>query len=150
MKANLELNKKNVDMFWKTQDPRLYKIISVMEGVEPWVLDDVESVARKIVLMGAKLAVLKTNNLSELNQQMTTIMAYICSGRALRIINWIDSKYPGVTFHYVVEARDATDWSAGKLLLDRLTTIKSLNLMFKILTPMRARLIGGILGDIDD
>ncbi len=150
MKGNLELNKKNVDMFWKTQDSRLYKIVSVMEGVEPWVVDDVESVARQVVVLGAKMVNLNTNKLSEVNKEMTTIMAYICCGRALRILNWIDNKYPGVSFYYVVEARESEDWDSGKLLLDRLATIKSLDLLLKVFTPMRARLISGIIENSDD
>lgn len=150
MKGNLELNKKNVDMFWKTQDNRLYKMISVMEGVEPWVVDDVESVARQVVLLGAKMVNVKITKLSELNKEMTTIMAYICSGRALRILNWIDNKYAGVSFYYVVEARESAEWDSGRLLLDRLATIKSLDLLLKVFTPMRARLISGIIGSEDD
>lgn len=147
--TSLELNKKNVDMFWQTQDKRLAKIISVMEEVEPWVVDDVESVAKQMVLFGAKMASLKTSQLSECDKEMTTIMAYVCCGRAFRILNWIDVKYPGVSFHYVVEARDAKDWDPGKLLLDRLSTLKSLELLFQVFTPMRARLISGLLGPVN-
>ena len=30
------------NFYWKTQDPRMMKILSMMESVEPWVVDDVE------------------------------------------------------------------------------------------------------------
>lgn len=150
MKNNLELNKRNVDMFWKTQDQRLYKMIAVMEGVEPWVIDDVESVAKQIVLFGSKMGSVKISKLSVYHKEMITVMTYICCGKALRMLNWIDNKFPGVAFHYVVESRDATDWDAGRLLLDRLSTIKSLDLLSKIFTPMRTRLISGVLGNSED
>lgn len=150
MKGNLELNKRSVDMFWKNKDNRLYKIVSVMEGVEPWVVDDVESVAKQVVLFGAKMGSVKISQLSVHHKEMTTVMTYICCGKALRMLNWIDNKFPGVSFHYVVEARDAVDWDAGKLLLDRLSTIKSLDLLAKIFTPMRTRLISGVLGSTDN
>jgi len=145
MTDELSLNKSAVDFYWKTQDQRMFKIISMMENVEHWIVDDVESVARELINFGKKISNAKTVQLSQHSDEITLIMAYIFSGKALRLLNWLDDNYPGLSFHYVMEARQREDWEAGRLLLDRLKTIKTLSLLGMIFTPMRTKLISGLL-----
>lgn len=150
MAEKLNLNKSSVDFYWKTQDPRMLQILSLMESVEPWVVDDVESVAKELVNFGKKVSAVKTNKLSNNHEKITEVMAYIFSGKSMRILNWLDDNYPGLSFHYVMEARQQEDWEEGKLLIDRLKTIKTLSLLGMIFTPMRTRLIAGLLEDDED
>lgn len=150
MAEKLNLNKTTVDFYWKTKDPRMFKILDMMEAVEPWVVDDVESVAKELVNFGKKMSIVKTGKLSQHSDEITMIMTYIFSGKAIRILNWLDDNFPGLSFHYVMEARQREDWEAGKLLLDRLKTIKTLSLLGMIFTPMRTRLISSLLEEDED
>ena len=145
MSEKLNLNKSAVEFHWKKQDPRMHKILTMMEAVEPWVVDDVESVARELVEFGKKISNAKTGQLSQTSQEVTVIMTYIFSGKSMRLLSWLDENYPGLSFHYVMEARHREDWEPGRLLLDRLKTIKTLSLLSKIFAPMRTRLIAGLL-----
>lgn len=147
MSDNLKLNKNAVDFHWKSQDPRMYKILTAMEAVEPWVVDDVESVARELVEFGKKISKAHTSQLSKTSEEITIIMTYIFSSKSMRILNWLDDNSPGLSFHYVMEARHRSDWEPGRLLLDRLKTIKTLSLLSHIFSPMRTRLISGLLED---
>jgi len=146
----LNLNKSSVEFYWKTKDPRMLKILNMMESVEPWVVDDVEAVAKELVSFGKILGNIKSGQLSKYSDEVTLLMTYIFSSKSLRLLNWLDDNYPGLSFHYVMEARQREDWEAGRLLLDRLTTIKTLSLLGLIFTPMRTRLISGLLEDDDD
>lgn len=150
MSEKLNLNKNTVDFYWKNQDPRMLKILSMMEAVEPWIVDDVESVAKELISFGKKINNAKTSQLSSNSEDITIIMTYIFSGKSMRLLNWIDDNFPGLSFHYVMEARHNEDWDAGKLLLDRLKTIKTLSLMGLIFAPMRTKLITGLLEDDED
>lgn len=150
MTEKLNLNKKNVDFYWKDKDPRMLKILTMMEAVEPWVVDDIESVSKELVDFGKKISSAKTNQLSDNTDSIVLLMTYIFSSRSMRLLNWIDDNFPGLSFHYVMEARQRDDWEAGKLLLDRLKTIKTLSLLPKIFAPMRTRLIANLLEDDDD
>lgn len=150
MSEKLNLNKSAVDFYWKTQDQRMFKILTMMENVESWIVDDVESIAKELVNFGKRISQAKTGQLSQHSDELTIIMTYIFSGKALRILNWLDDNYPGLSFHYVMEARQREDWEEGKLLLDRLKTIKTLSLLGMIFTPMRTRLIAGLLEEDDD
>lgn len=150
MSDKLNLNKGAVNFYWKTQDPRMMKILSMMESVEPWVLDDIDSVAGELVNFGKKIATVKAPHLSRHSDDITLIMTYIFSGKAMRLLNWLDENFPGLSFYYVMEARQKDDWEAGRLLLDRLKTIKTLSLLGTIFAPMRTRLIAGLLEDDDE
>lgn len=150
MTEKLNLNKNSVDFYWKTQDPRMLKIITMMEAVEPWVVDDAESVARELISFGKKLSDTNTGQLSRHSDEITLIMTYIFSGKSMRLLNWLDENFPGLSFHYVMEARHREEWEAGKLLLDRLKTIKTLSLLGMIFQPMRTRLISGLLEEDDE
>jgi hypothetical protein len=150
MSEKLNLNKSAVDFYWKTQDPRMLKILTMMENVEPWIVDDVDSIAKELVNFGKKISKAKTGQLSQHSDELTVVMTYIFSGKAMRMLNWLDDNYPGLSFHYVMEARQKEDWEAGKLLLDRLKTIKTLSLLGMIFTPMRTRLISGLLEEDDE
>ena len=150
MSDKLNLNKTAVNFYWKTQDQRMMKILSMMESVEPWVVDDVESVARELVNFGKKMTSAKASHLSRHSDQITLIMTYVFSGKAMRLLNWLDDNYPGLSFYYVMEARQKDDWEAGRLLLDRLRTIKTLSLLGTIFAPMRTKLISGILDEDDE
>lgn len=150
MSEKLNLNKNAVDFYWKAQDPRMLKILSMMESVEPWVVDDVESVARELVDFGKKISQAKTTQLSKTSEEITIVMTYIFSSKSMRLLNWLDENFPGLSFHYVMEARHREDWEPGKLLLDRLKTIKTLSLLGLIFSPMRTRLISGLLDEDTD
>ena len=150
MTEKLNLNKTSVDFHWKTQDPRMLKILNMMEAVEPWVVDDAETVARELITFGKRLGEVNTGQLSRHSDEITLIMTYIFSGKSMRLLNWLDENFPGLSFHYVMEARHREDWEAGKLLLDRLKTIKTLSLLSKIFQPMRTRLISGLLEEDDE
>lgn len=150
MLDKLNLSKSSVAYHWKTKDPRMSKILSKMEDVEPWTVDDIESVAKEIVGFGKHLSTAKTIQLSRHYEDITVVMTYIFSGKSMRLLNWLDENFPGLSFHYVMEARHREDWEAGKLLLDRLKTIKTLSLLSQIFAPMRTRLISGLLEDDEE
>ena len=101
----LNLAKGAVNFHWKSIDPRMQKILTMMEAVEPWVVDDVEDVTNELLEFGKNIGKAKNTQLSEYSSDITTVMAYIFSSRSLRLLNWLDENYPGLSFHYVMEAR---------------------------------------------
>ena len=150
MSEQLYLKKSAVNFFWKTQNPRMLRILNQMESVEPWVVDEVESVARDLISFGKKIGDAPGGKLSECSEEITLVMTYIFSGKSLRLLNWLDENHPGLSFYYVMEARQKEDWEPGRLMLDRLKTIKTLSLLGLIFSPIRTKLISGLLDENDD
>ncbi len=147
MAEKVILKKSSVNIYWKTQDPRMLKVLNLMETAEPWVVDDVDSVARELVNFGKRLGNARATHLSSNSDEITIVLTYISSGKAMRIMNWLDDNFPGLSFFYVMEARSKEDWDPGRLLLDRLKTIKTLSLLGSLFSPMRANLIINFLED---
>lgn len=145
MSEKLNLNKSAVNLYWKSKNPKIQKILSMMESVEPWVVDDVESIAKDLIMLGKRLNDAKANQLSKNSDEITMIMTYVFSSKSIRLLNWLDENYPGLSFYYVMEARQKEDWEAGRLLLDRLKTIKSVSLLSDVFAPMRTKLISSLL-----
>ncbi len=149
MAEKLNLTRSGVEFFWKNSDARMFKILQVMENVEHWVVDDVETVSKELVNLGKKMSSTSKQNLTKHSEEVIFIMAYISCGKAFRIMNWLDENHPGCSFHYVMEARQMDDWDPGKLLQDRLRTIRNLNLLGKIFAPSRIRLTSELLKEQD-
>lgn len=151
MTEKLNFNKTNINHFWKQADPTVSKVISIMENVEHWVVDDVESVAKELVAMGKKLSDVSKESLNENAEALIEIMAYISCGKSLRLLHWIDAHYPTLSFFYVMSARQNVEESdQARLLIDRLQTIKTISLLGKIFAPSRTRLISELLKDKND
>lgn len=143
----LNLKPSVVEDFWKKTDPRLSRILKVMESVEHWVVDDVPSVSDALARTGKKMDGASKETLARLSEDVICVMAYISSGKFLRTINWMDESHPGLSVHYIMESRQLGDLAPGRLMVDRLQTIKGLQLMGKVFAPSRTRLIAQLLKD---
>ena len=141
------LGKSAVQRYWEGRDRRMGKVLHVMENVEDWVVDDVESVARELVNLGRQMSTASKRKLTRHAQDLMMVMAYISCGKALRLLNWLDEVYPGLTFHYAMEARQIDNEDAPRLMLDRLRTMNNLGLLSKVFAPARSRLILELLAD---
>ena len=142
----LNLNSTMINSFWKKSDAKVAKAISIMEKVEHWVVDDVDSVAKELIALGKKMGEVSKDSLNENAEDIIVVMAYISCGKALRLLNWIDESYPSLSFYYVMNARQTIEESdQARLLIDRLQTIKTLSLLGKVFSPARTRLITELL-----
>lgn len=144
----LNLKKTIVGDYWKKTDVRLARILSVMENVEHWIVDDVESVAQALTDVGKKMDKTSKKTLASLSEELIFAMAYIASGKFFRMVKWMDESHPGLSVHYIMEARQMQgDWAPARLMVDRIQTINSLQLMGRVFAPSRTRLIAELLRD---
>jgi hypothetical protein len=142
----LNLKKSIVSEYWKKTDSRLARILSVMENVEHWIVDDVESVAQSLADVGKKMDKSSKKTLAALSEEVIFAMAYIASGKFFRMVKWMDESHPGLSVHYIMEARQLqSDWAPARLMVDRIQTINSLQLMGRVFAPSRTRLIAELL-----
>jgi hypothetical protein len=144
----LNLKKSIVGEYWKKTNSRLARILSVMENVEHWIVDDVESVAQALTDVGKKMDKSSKHTLASLSENVIYAMAYISSGKFFRMINWMDESHPGLSVHYIMDARQMqNDWAPARLMVDRIQTINSLQLIGQVFAPSRTRLIAELLRD---
>lgn len=144
----LNLKRSIVTDFWKKTDPRMSKILSIMENVEHWVADDSEAVNNAICEMGKKLNGTSKKTLASITEELVFMMAYMGSSKFFRLLKWMDETHPGLSVHYIMEAKNLQEeWAPAKLMVDRVQTVNSLQLMGKVFAPSRTRLIDRLLKD---
>lgn len=142
----LNLKKSIVEDYWKKTDPRLSRILNNMGTVEHWIVDDVETVAQALADLGKKMDKTSKKTLAGLSEELIFTMAYIASSKFFRMVKWMDETHPGLSVHYIMEARNMKDdWAPAQLMVDRIQTIHSLELMGKVFAPSRTRLIAELL-----
>ena len=142
----LNLNKSIVDQYWQKTAPRIAKVLSVMEGFEFWLVDDVKSVNDALRDLARKLDKSSHEKLSGNAEKLLFIMAYMSSGRALRMMSWFDERFPkGLSVDLLQEARRLGEVEHGRLMIDRLQTIDNLKLINRVFAPNRTRLIHEII-----
>ena len=138
----LNLNKSIVDQYWQKTAPRIAKVLSVMEGVEYWLVDDVQSVNDALREVIKKMDKASHEKMAAHTEDILFIMAYISSGRALRMMNWFDEHFPkGLSVDILQEAKRLGNVEHAQLMMDRLQTIDSLKMINRVFAPNRSRLI---------
>lgn len=138
----LNLKKSIVEDYWRKTSPRMAKAILVMQDVEFWLLDDKKEVNDALNDLAKSMDKADKDVIIQQANSLLYVMAYMSSGKALRMMSWFDEKHPnGLTVDLTNLAKDNPEDIHARLMLDRLQTIKSLSLMNKIFAPSRTRLI---------
>lgn len=141
-----ELSISAVREFWKLyQDPMIYRVVSFMESVENWTLDGDESLEASITELGKQLDDIGSISLDELGQQQLFIRLAnnIKTGRALRLLQVLDTAHPGSASKLLMHAEEISqsmDDMAG-LFLRRNIVFERLRLLSRVFAQARFNLI---------
>lgn len=135
-----------VHEFWKRyEDPMIYRVVSFMESVENWTLDGDPTLETQVAELGTQLDDIGKINLDELGQQeiFIRIADYIKTGRALRLLQSLDTAHPGSAsklLMFAEEVSQSPDDEAG-LFLRRNIVFERLRLLSRVFSPARFNLI---------
>lgn len=140
-----------IEQFWQKKDPRMARILGWMESMEDWMLDDDEDVAEKIYSLASSLERADKEDIIDNSEHLIKVMAYMSSPRSLRLLEWFDSQYADETSVVIIKsAEEMGDDACGKILIDRLQTLQRLNLLSRIFSPSRSRVVAEILNEAHD
>ncbi len=141
-----DLSTQAVHRFWKQyEDPMIYRVVSFMESVENWTLDSDDNLETAITELGKQLDDIGRLNLDELGQQelFIRIANNIKTGRALRLLQALDTAHPGSASKLLMHAEEISqrpDDIAG-LFLRRNIVFERLRLLARVFAPARFNLI---------
>ncbi len=141
-----ELSPQAVARFWKQyEDPMIYRVVSFMESVEKWTLDDNPELEAAIDNLGKELDDIGKIDLDELAQQalFIRIANSIKIGRALRLLQTIDTTHPGSASKLLMHAEEISqrpDDPPG-LFLRRNIVFERLRLLSRVFSAARFALI---------
>jgi len=135
-----------VARFWKQyEDPMIYRVVTFMESVENWTVDGDTAFENAINELGTQLDDIGKIDLDELGQQelFIRIANSIKTGRALRLLQAIDTAHPGSASKLLMHAEEISqrpDDPAG-LFLRRNIVFERLRLLARVFSAARFALI---------
>ena len=135
-----------VHAFWHDYDRRtLYRIVTSMEGIEEWAADADPKVENLLLRLGSALDEITS---FELNDEATLIkvLANLRSGRALRLMQFLDVLQPGTASKLLIYAEEQSKDPNNKnryadLFLKRNLAFERLQLLGRVFAPERINLV---------
>ena len=141
-----DLSNEACSQLWKDyDDPMIYRVITFMESVEAWTLDGDPNLESAIAALGQELDDISKVDLGELSQEQAFIRlaCNIKSGRALRLLQAIDTVHPGSASRLLIHAEEHSAHSedpAG-IFLRRNIIFERLRLLGRVFAEDRFKLV---------
>lgn len=137
--------------FWhEYHDPMIYRVISFMESVENWTLDEDPNLEDSINKLGETLEDIGNIDLHN-EENFIKLAAYIKAGRGLRLLQCLDVAYPGAAsklLMYAEENTKSTEDIPG-LFLRRNIVFERLRLLGRVFAPERLSLLLKALEEVE-
>lgn len=141
-----DLSSEAVHQFWKQYpDPMIYRVVSFMESVEQWTKDNDINFESAMAVFSKELDDINKINLDELGQQelFIRIANNLKMGRALRLLQAIDTTHPGSASKLLMHAEEISqspDDEPG-LFLRRNIVFERLRLLARVFSSPRLALV---------
>lgn len=138
-----DLSNEACHAFWHDyRDPMIYRVVSFMESVEEWTLDNDTSLEDSMQRLGNALEDIGNIDLQN-EQEFIKVATYIKAGRGLRLLQTLDTAFPGAAsklLMYAEEHSTSSDDVPG-LFLRRNIVFERLRLLGRVFAPERLALI---------
>ena len=144
-----DLSHQAVHQFWHDyQDPSIYRVITFMEGVEDWTLDESPELDSYLQGFGEMLDNIGSVELSA-EKELIELCSCVKTGRCLRILMALDMAYPGAAANVIMHAEDNTqnDNDMCGIFLRRNIVFERLRLLSRVFSEDRIQLVVKALED---
>lgn len=143
-----DLSHDGVHQFWKDYpDPMIYRVVSFMEGVEHWTVDEDPTFETAMQGLANSLETIGNYELGH-QQEFITLCTYIKMARMLRLLQTIDTAHPGgasKVLMYAEENSSGSDDVAG-IFLRRNIVFERLRLLGRVFANERIDIVMKALG----
>ncbi len=141
-----DLSHEATSQYWKDyEDPMIYRVITFMEAVENWTPDGDVSLESAIKQLGDELDDIGKVDLGALGHEegFIRLACNIKSGRALRLLQAIDTVHPGSASRLLIHAEETSEHTedpAG-IFLRRNIIFERLRLLGRVFSEDRFQLV---------
>ncbi len=138
-----DLSHDEVHRFWRDySDPMIYRVVSFMEGVEDWTLDGDPELEQAIVRLSEQLDHIGNYELGR-EDQFIQLCCNIKSGRALRLLQCLDTAHPGAASKLLIHAEEVSESNDDTpgLFLRRNIVFERLRLLARVFSTERFDLV---------
>jgi hypothetical protein len=137
--------------FFRARDPALEKAVMGMESVESWTLDRVQSVQETLQKFADSVEHLELDSLpTDLHNKLIILLGYISSGKAIKLLMWIESSSPNFVAKTIAEAQmlsviDKLNVNAAKLFVERFEVLERLHMLSRIFSGERLEVLQKVM-----
>lgn len=148
---NSDLSAESAFAFFTERDPGLAKAIQGMESCESWTRDRVESVQSALQSLADRVDEFDFDNLpNDLHNRIIILFGYISSGKAIKLLMWIDQCSPNFVARTLAEAQmlaviDKPNQEASRLFIERFEVLERLNMLSRVFAEDRLILVERVL-----
>ena len=138
-----DFSKSAVNDFWQARnDYALYRIIASMENVETWSLEGEEAFEAAIQELGQYFEAKEKFELGQ-EEKWIKLLSALPSGRALRILQYIDTIQPGSASKLLIyaEVSSTSPEDVAGFFLKRNLVFERLQLLGRIFAPERFSMV---------
>lgn len=143
-----DLSHDGVHQFWKDYpDPMIYRVVSFMEGVEHWTVDEEPTFETAMQELAEALEAIGNYELGH-QQEFITLCTYIKMARMLRLLQTLDTAHPGgasKVLMYAEENSSSSEDVAG-IFLRRNIVFERLRLLGRVFANERIEIVMKALG----
>jgi len=138
-----DLSIEAVHKFWHDYNETIiYRVVAFMEGVETWTQDGKEEVETAMKTLSEELEGLGDHELGS-ESEFITVCSHLKTGRALRLLQSIDTAHPGAASKLLVYAEEKGSESEvpTALFLRRNIVFERMRLLTRVFSRDRFRLV---------
>jgi intracellular multiplication protein IcmW len=140
-----DLSEKGSHEFWHAyDDPMIYRVICFLEAIEDWTPDGDDNFETAMQALGTELEDLSKVDMASLGHEETFVRlcANVKSGRALRLLQAIDTAHPGSASKVLIHAEETTQSAADipGIFLRRNIVFERLRLLGRVFSKERLEL----------
>lgn len=145
-----DLSQEASSRYWSEyKDPLIYRVLTFMEGVEDWTLDGDPDLERAITALGQELDNIEKVDMDAIGNEplFIRLACNIKSGRALRLLQALDTVHPGAASRLLIYAEENGEGvqDPANIFLRRNIVFERLRLLSRVFSEERFNLVNKAL-----
>lgn len=159
--SRLDLSTEGVRAALEGYHPDIEKAVRAMESSESWTMDRYSKVQAALEQLAAKIEE-ETNAgdidfgtiSEEAHDQMIALLGYLSSGKAIRLLLWIDQYSPDFVAKTLVQAqfmtiKEGVDKAGCELLIERFQVLENMHLLSRVYAEPRLSIMREVLNTLN-
>lgn len=148
---NADMSSESAHAFFQDRDPLLEQAILGMESVETWTQDRTQSVQDTLQKLADRVEDVNFADMSaELQNKLVVLIAYISSGKAIKLLMWIDQNSPNFVAKTLAEAQmlsalDKINAGAARLFVERFEVLERMHMLSRVFAEERLHIVQKVL-----
>jgi intracellular multiplication protein IcmW len=148
---NSDVSTEGTDAYFRERDPNLASAVRSMESVETWTQDRYDEVQFTLQQFADGIDSADISEISEqLQVKLIVLLGYISSGKAIKLLMWIEQSLPNFVARTLAEAQmlgvlDKVNEDASRLFVERFYVLERLHMLSRVFSDDRLRIVQKVL-----